>query len=138
MKKILKSNHLFIAFIFKTSLYLMLVFAIHIAVLFVLKKALFENQIILAYGINLLLAIVIFKALLYFEKKASDYLGYIFMYGSLFKFAVFFVFFYPSYNKTIGNSKEEFLSFFIPYVVCLILEIKSLITLLNSSEKQDS
>lgn len=137
MKKILNFKSLILGFATKTSIYLVLVFAVHLAILFVLEKPLFENQILLAYVVNLILAVLIFIALLFFRKKANDYLGYIFMYGSMFKFTIFFIFFYPNYNKTFGNSKQEFLTFFIPYSVCLIVEIKSLIKLLNSSEKQD-
>jgi hypothetical protein len=137
MKKILKPNNLIIAFISKTMLYLALVFATHLAILLVVRKPLFEHQIILAYSVNFLLAILVFIAMLFFSKKATAYLGYIFMYGSLFKFTIFFIFFYPNYNKTSGSSKQEFIAFFVPYLVCLILEIKSLIRLLNSSEKKD-
>ncbi|WKD85436.1 hypothetical protein KCTC32516_00776 [Polaribacter huanghezhanensis] len=137
MKKILKPNNLIIAFVSKTMLYLAFVLAIHLTILLVIKKPLFEHQIILTYSVNFLLAILIFIAMLFFSKKAIAYLGYIFMYGSLFKFTVFFIFFYPNYNKNSGSSKQEFITFFVPYLVCLILEIKSLIHLLNSSEKKD-
>ena len=137
MKKILKTNKLIINFVFKATLYSIVVFAIHLAVLAIFKKPLFEHQIILAYGVNYLLAILIFTTMLFFSKKANNYLGYIFMYGSLFKFTIFFIFFYPNYNKTSGDSKQEFLTFFIPYTLSLIIEIKSLIFLLNSSEKKD-
>ena len=135
MKKTLKPKGLFIGFLFKLTLYLAIVFAIHLALLVVSKKPLFENRIVLAYLVNWTLALIIFRSLLFFRKKSNDYLGYVFMYGSFLKFTLFFIFFYPSYNKTIGNSKEEFLTFFTPYFVCLIIEIKSLIVLLNSSEK---
>lgn len=138
MKKTLKPKSLFIGFLFKATLYLAFVFATHLTLLVVLEKPLFENLIVLAYLVNWALAFIIFRTLLFFRKKANDYLGYIFMYGSLLKFAVFFIFFYPSYNKSVGNSKEEFLAFFTPYVVCLFIEIKSLIHLLNSSEKRDT
>ncbi len=137
MKKILNFKSLILGFVSKISIYLALVFAIHLTILLVLKKPLFENQILLAYVVNLLLALLIFIALLFFRKKANDYLGYVFMYGSLFKFTIFFIFFYPNYNKISGNLKQEFLSFFIPYLVCLIIEIKWLINLLNSPEKKD-
>jgi len=138
MKKTLKPKSLFIGFLFKATLYLAFVFATHLTLLVVLEKPLFENLIVLAYLVNWALALIIFSTLLFFRKKANDYLGYIFMYGSFFKFALFFIFFYPSYNKTPGNSKEEFLTFFTPYLVCLIIEIKSLIKLLNSIENKDS
>lgn len=137
MKKILNFKSQILRFVSKIVIYLGLIFAVHLAILLVLEKPLFENKILLAYVVNLLLAVLIFIALLYFRKKANDYLGYIFMYGSMFKFTIFFIFFYPNYNKTFGNSKQEFLAFFIPYSVCLIIEIKSLIKLLNSSANQD-
>ena len=137
MKKILKTSNLFLRFILKITTYLTIIFAIHVSILAFFKKPLFENQLLLAYLINLVLAIVIFKALLFFRKKSNDYLGYVFMYGSFFKFLLFFLFLYPKYNIKPGNSKEEFITFFVPYLICLIIEIKSLINLLNPSQKQD-
>ena len=116
MKKILKTNKLIINFVFKATLYLIVVFAIHLAVLAIFKKPLFEHQIILAYGVNYLLAILIFTTMLFFSKKANNYLGYIFMYGSLFKFTIFFIFFYPNYNKTSGLKTRVSYVFYTLYI----------------------
>ena len=137
MKTTPNYKRLILNFIFKSTFFLIIVFVVHLAILFALKKPLFDHLIILAYTVNLVLAILIYISLLFFSKRSNDYLGYIFMYGSLFKFTVFFIFFFPIYNKTLGNSKQEFLTFFLPYAACLIIEIKSLISLLNSVEKRE-
>ena len=58
-------------------------------------------------------------------------LGFIFMTGSLIKFGIFFIVFYPGY-KTDGDIQTlEFTSFFTPYAICLIIETYFLVKLLN-------
>jgi hypothetical protein len=58
-------------------------------------------------------------------------LGFVFMMGSFVKFAFFFVFFYPTYHSDGIITRQEFLSFFVPYVICLIAETLTSIRLLN-------
>ena len=58
-------------------------------------------------------------------------LGYYFMGASFVKFAVYFIFFNPSYKIDGLTSPVEFAAFFTPYGVSLILETLLLIVLLN-------
>lgn len=90
-----------------------------------------NNQIILAYVINTILAIVILSTLFIFRNKFKDQLGFIFMIGSFIKFGFFFVFFYPAYHLDGVITRNEFLSFFIPYAICLIAETVASIRLLS-------
>ncbi len=119
---------------FLTLLFLALVvtFSIHLGTLFSIKLPLFSDRIILSYGVNFLLAGCIYVLIQQTLKKNGTYAGFIFMAGSALKFLVFFVVFYPFYNQDDVMQKTEFTAFFIPYAVCLILEVAYLSKQLNN------
>lgn len=97
----------------------------------------FENSIVLSYSVNVILAAFIFLSLYKLRKKYNDQLGFLFMFGSMLKFAVFFIFFYPDFRADGEMSRLEFFSFFVPYVVCLFTETLSVIELVNSPQKSN-
>jgi len=113
------------------ALFLFVVFAVHVLVLFFIDLPLFDNRIILAYIVNFVLAIIIYQAMLLLKHKFQSQLGFIFMFGSFLKFIVFFIVFYPFYKADDTITKMEFAAFFVPYVVCLIIETTSLSKWLN-------
>jgi FtsH-binding integral membrane protein len=110
---------------------LTVVFCIHIAVLSFLEFPLFENRLVLSYSVNLILVIAIFGILYLLREKYKSQLGFLFLAGSLLKFAIFFILFYPYYKSDGIITKLEFLAFFTPYVVGLVLESVSLSKWLN-------
>lgn len=64
--------------------------------------------------------------------KESAQGGFIFMAGSALKFIVFFIFFYPDFKSDNHMATVEFASFFVPYAVCLTLEVTYLSKQLNN------
>lgn len=110
---------------------LCVLFAVHVLLLYALDLPLFADRIVLSYSVNFILAVVIYAVMLLLKNKYLNQLGFIFMFGSFFKFLVFFIVFYPFYKADGAITKTEFAAFFIPYVVCLILEITSLSKWLN-------
>ena len=111
---------------------LVVVLSIHLFVLYLLEIPLFENMIVEAYLINFLLAFGIYVGMYKLKDTQPNNMGFIFMMGSLIKFGVFFLLFFPAY-KSDGEMKAlEFSSFFIPYATCLILETITLSHLLNN------
>ena len=106
-------------------------FLIHIGILNFLVLPLFENKIILSYVINLLLAAIIFTAIYRLKETQKDNLGFLFIGGSFIKFLVFFLLFYPFFKLDGNIDKLEFSSFFVPYIVCLVIETTSLSKFLN-------
>ncbi|UMB59790.1 DUF6168 family protein [Lutibacter sp. A80] len=124
-------NPIFV-FCFKLILLLIAVFGIHLLVLSYLNLPLFSNLILASYSVNYLLAIIIFIALFKLKKKYLDILGFIFMGGSLLKFAVFFIFFFPNFNKNGSIDRLESASFLVPYLACLVLEAIYASKLLNN------
>ncbi len=124
----------FTKFSTKLTIVLIAVFGLHIGVLGLIDKPLFENKILLSYVINLALAIAIFGFLYKYRERFKSQIGFLFLAGSLVKFAVFFMIFYPSYKADDDISGLEFAAFFIPYVICLILETSSLVKWLNKMD----
>ncbi|MCM4167945.1 hypothetical protein KCTC52924_01235 [Arenibacter antarcticus] len=111
-------------FSFYASLVLLslLVFGIHILVLDSLGHPLFEHMILMAYWVNVLMAILIFSILYFFRFKWKDQIGFLYLGGSMLKFLIFFIVFYPVYNQDGSMDTLEFSSFFVPYLIGLLLE----------------
>ena len=108
------------------------VFVLHILYLHYNNYPLFDNKIILAYVLNYILALSIYILLYLFRVKLKNQLGFLFMAGSFLKFIFFFLFFFSSYKADGDISRLEFSSFFLPYVICLIIETTSLVKLLKN------
>ncbi|MFL1010620.1 hypothetical protein [Flavisericum labens] len=121
----------FLSFILKASCVLAIVFGIHLTLLYFCKLPLFENRIIWSYVVNLVLIVVIFGVLYLLKEKYKSQLGFLFLAGSVLKFAVFFIAFYPYYKFDNEITKQEFAAFFVPYAIGLFLESVSLSKWLN-------
>ena len=117
-----------------------LVFSLHILILKLFDTPIFENKIILAYSVNIILAIIIYTLFCKFKKMFKNQIGFVFIFGSFLKFILFFLLFNSSYKADGDISKLEFLAFFTPYSLCLIIEIYSMSKELNgenNSEKKN-
>ncbi|NOR28856.1 MAG: hypothetical protein GQ540_10070 [Lutibacter sp.] len=121
-----------VVFCVKLILSLSVVFAFHLAILHFLDFPLFENQLIMSYSINGILAIIIFITLYKLRVKYLDLLGFIFMAGSFLKFGVYFVLFRPIFKQDGDVTALEATSFLAPYLLCLIIETFYLIKMLNN------
>ena len=119
------------SFSFNLFILLLLVFLAHISVFYFHQLPLFSYLIIAAYISNYLIAIIVFTFLYKFRVRLANSLGFLFMGGSMIKFAVFFIFFLPYYKQDGDMSKIEFASFFIPYAISLSLETFSFIKVLQ-------
>ena len=85
----------------------------------------------LLYSLNFSIAIFVYWLVFILRNKQKESLGYYFLVGTLIKFLVFFIIILPVFKEDGVVTKPEFFSFFIPYVVSLFIETKSLISLLN-------
>ena len=111
-----------ISFSSRLILVVTLAFAIH---LFLLQNAdlpLFENKIMESYIINTLLTIGIVFLLFKLKDKYTNQVGFLFLGSSFIKFLAFFIVFHGAYKADGTIETLEFLAFFIPYSLCLILE----------------
>ena len=121
----------FIRFIVILIIALSVAFCVHIFILNMLKFPLFNDKIMLSYLINALLAGIIFFSLQKLKERYKNQIGFLFLFGSALKFVVFFILFFPSYKADGFMDKMEFAAFFVPYVVCLVLETYSIAQMLN-------
>ena len=108
------------------------IFGLHILILHYTNSPLFAHKIVLAYIMNYVLALGVYAFLYLFREKFKTQLGFLFMAGSFLKFALFYLLFYTSYKADGNISTSEFSSFFIPYIICLVIETLSLVKLLNN------
>lgn len=119
-------------FSIRLILALSIAFGLHLLVLQMLDYPLFGNLIVRSYLVNLVLAFGIYVAMYKLKDTQPNNLGFIFMMGSLVKFGLFFIFFFPAYKADGEMTSLEFSSFFIPYATSLILETLTLSKLLNN------
>jgi len=86
------------------------------------------------YCINFIMAFLIFGAIDKFKVRFKNILGFIFLIGSFVKFIVYFLVFSADFKLDGVLTKAEFLSFFVPYAICLTTEVVYLSRLLNRIE----
>ena len=116
---------------------LLVSFAVHIFILHSRGNPLFDNMIIESYVINGFLAALIFVLLYRFRERYRNQIGFLFMAGSLIKFVVFFLLFYPTYKQDGELSTLEFAAFFVPYALALFWETYFVSKLLKIMEQKD-
>ena len=73
----------------------------------------------LCYGLNYVLATLIFFGVLVTNKKNAMLVGFVFMGGSLLKLAVFFLLIYPNFKDDGIVGRDELSLFFVPYLISL-------------------
>lgn len=123
-----------VGFSLRLIIALSIVFGIHFIVLSYLNVSIFKNLIIPSYITNAVLAIIIYSTLFKLRIKYLDLLGFIFMAGSFLKFAIYFIFFNPSFKTDGIVNSIEATSFLIPYLASLVIETYFLIKLLNNKD----
>ena len=114
----------------------------HILLFFVLGISFFfhkcsidnTDHLTFLYAINALIAILVYWIFFLLRNNNKGYLGYYFLLGTFIKFFIFFIFVLPIFKDDNIVSRTEFFTFFIPYFLSLMVETKSLISLLNSEE----
>ena len=106
-------------------------FGLHTLLNYFIDQPLFQNMIVESYCCNAIIAILIFWILVSLKEKYKNHIGFIFLFGSGTKFLMFFVIFYAPFKLDGEIIIYEFISFFIPYTICLILETYQLSKQLN-------
>ena len=110
---------------------MLLAFAVQGAVQHFMEIGFFGRFIIANYLFNYGLTILFFAALIYFQKKQTVQLGFVFLFSSLAKFVLFFALLLPGYGMGEDIDKAKIAPFFIPYSIALFMEINYLVRLLN-------
>ena len=114
----------------------------HILLFFILGISFFfhkcsinnTDHLTFLYAINASIAILVYWIVFLLRNNNKGYLGYYFLLGTFIKFFIFFIFVLPIFKDDNIVSRTEFFTFFVPYFLSLMVETKSLISLLNSEE----
>ena len=106
-------------------------FLLHILALHLIGKTLLENFIFTSYIFNFIITIIFFSFLLISSTYNDSSLGWVFFITSGLKFLAFFIIIYPFFNLDNIIQKIELLNFFLPYTLCLTIEIRQLSKILN-------
>lgn len=105
-----------------------LVLLVVLSLILLLQVLLFQfpldgNLLLPAYVFNGCFAVVSYFVLVFLSRVNPRITGFVFMGGSAFKFLIFFSAFYPTYYADGAIERMEFMSFFVPYALCLIAEL---------------
>ena len=114
----------------------------HILLFFILGISFFfhkcsinnTDHLTFLYAINASIAILVYWIVFLLRNNNKGYLGYFFLLGTFIKFFIFFIFVLPIFKDDNIVSRTEFFTFFIPYFLSLMVETKSLISLINNEE----
>lgn len=88
-----------------------------------------------AYKFNAGITLIFTTSIILATEKLKEQLGFIFLLGGAIKLGIFA---YLIKTSDITLSKSLFLHFFVPYVVCVVLEIFYVIKLLNAANFRNS
>lgn len=126
-------------FIWKFILVLFSLLSITLFIHYEIVKIISEDfnlpTLVICYLTNYLIAVLIFIVIDKLKTTQTALIGYIFFFGSLLKFLVYFVLIYPILTEDAPLTKLKFFFFFTPYAICLITEVTFLAKLLNMNEK---
>lgn len=120
-----------ISFALQLTGILVLLALLHMGFLFARNNSIPFDLILMGYVINFAMAMGIYFAMVSLAKKQNKNLGFVFLFGSTLKFAVYFLIFNPLFMQDGSLSKLEFFTFFVPYIACLVVETLALVKLLR-------
>lgn len=86
-----------------------------------------------AYQFNIGITFLFTSTIIFLKNKFKEHLGLIFLAGSFVKLGIF-LFLIKTSNFTVN--KTVFLNFFMPYVLCLTIEIYYVIKIINEANFQ--
>ena len=95
-----------------------------------------KRELFLSYCYNFSITISFYLVLLWKESKRNQNLGYYFLFFSVLKFIGFIVLVKPYLDFSQGVKGHSFISFFVPYAICMIYEIWFIIQELNKIQKK--
>lgn len=112
--------------------------SIHLFTILYFKKSFSIDGLLLAYSINMLLALLgywLIRLAYHFKTQVE---GFIFLLLSFVKFGVLYFLFLRGDFFSFGESRLLFFHLFIPYIICLVWEITVLAKILNQTPKKQA
>lgn len=90
-----------------------------------------EQDFVWDYGYNIVISLLLGVLFVIIHFRQPEKLGYSYLGSISVKFILFFIFIYPDIRSDDEITKQEFANFFIPFSVCLVVELLYLISLLR-------
>ncbi|MEJ2583927.1 MAG: DUF6168 family protein [Robiginitalea sp.] len=133
----MKSFHYLLRYFISLLVVLGVSFAIHTVVRSQSGLPPTGDLLVVSYLFNFFMAFVIVAGLYVVRSRMKQQIGFLFIGGSLVKFLVFFLLFYPSFTADEIISRAEFSSFFVPYFLSLAKETYFTASMLRNLEKEN-
>ena len=92
-----------------------------------------SNHLLPNYLFNFFFTLIFCGIVVLAYRRLAPHLGYAFLFSSMLKFLLFLTLLYPSYKLEFRLRSAEFAGFFVPYAVCLVLEVLFLVKRLKSA-----
>ncbi len=108
-------------------------YLVHSSILETMGPAALQIHLFPFYFMNISVSILTGGSIIYLSQKKSELSGFVFMGGSFLKFALFFLLFYGEFSTIQDIRKVQFVSFYLPYAISLVVEVWYLIYHLNKS-----
>ena len=121
-----------ILFVFQLLAVLLIIGALHFAYLYANSLSIAPATLVFCYLVNFILALGIYFTLVKLVADENRYVGFVFLFGSVFKFLAYFLIFDPLFKQDGQLSRVEFFLFFTPYLISLIVETIALVKLLRT------
>ena len=124
----------------KRTLYLIIVFnlslliALGLSYYFQIRAESYSVQSLeFSYSFNILFTFIFTNIILILHSKISQYLGFVFLVQLTLKI-ILFLFLKKFYVE--GAFKLPWQTFFVPYIICLIIEVTAILYLLKKKDKR--
>lgn len=114
--------------------YLLLFLALGLS--YLVQSQLAHRQLFDTYLFNTTLTVLGFELMIRQQKKREEILGFVFMGVSGLKFLLFFLFYKP-FRLSPQEKEALFWAFFIPYALCVVLEVYFLVKKLNGENAEN-
>ena len=121
-----------VLFVFQLLAVLFIVGALHYAYLYANNLVTTPALLIFCYLVNFILALAIYFTLVKLVADENKFVGFVFLFGSAFKFLAYFLIFDPLFKEDGQLSRVEFFLFFTPYLISLLVETMALVKLLRT------
>lgn len=110
--------------------------SIHLFTILKINNELSAHGLLLAYLINMLLALMGYSLIRMAYHFKTQVEGFIFLLLSFVKFGVLYFVFLANNTYLLDEARSMFPHLFIPYIICLIWEIFVLAKILNQAPKK--
>ena len=110
----------------------LVIFVVHVLVHGLWNIDIWSLIMLKSYAVNVGLGLVLIAAANRLLERQSTYVGWVFVALSGLKFILFFVLIWPEIKQDGVTSSAEFASFFVPYLGCLLFELRFLSKRLNA------